>query len=527
MCSLRRTVLGAFVLLSVQTIGWAAGPADFLVDQLKIENFKQHIADFSAFSSRYVTEPGNAQAIDLIKQRLESYGYTNVVVDPYTTFGGGMQNNNIYATKIGSVTPLEMYIVSAHLDSFSTVDVTVSGGADDDASGIAFVLELARVFATVDTDRSIRFAFFNDGENGLDGSVGYAAAHIGMQGTPSEPTWIANIHADMILYDRSAVPDADVAYNASHDPTGDAAILASFVSDAMVRYGTLPTEVSSDMCCTDSDLFADSIPAIVVRENRYQVEILNNSNPNYHQPTDVYSSYTDTDFEFGFNIVKMSGGALAELVSAAPVDVKLPTSAEDLFTKDRYITIDTSGQGSFEVAYRVNRIGGGGAWYADCGSIVDGGSEGLFAGLTQTMVFCDWSASPILNIHGCEIVPGNAYTVEAMYNAVTVTAAINLNTTAPVIATARQFGDSVGAFAVDMWSAPDGVVNSNDIVASVQKFSNAGGPPHRARVDTDGKDVNAIVSGSDILRAVRGFSSEAFDFGVTNCLTGVCLPSCP
>ncbi len=527
MRSIRRFVAGVIFSLSINPICWAAGPADFLVNQLNIENFKQTIADFSAFSSRYVTEPGNAQAIDLIKQRLESYGYTNVTLDPYTAFGGGMPNNNVYATKIGTVQPLEMYIISAHLDSISVVDVTDAGGADNDASGIAFVLELARVFAGVDTDISIRFALFNDGENGLDGSVGYAASHLALQGTPNEPNWIANIHADMILYDRSAVPDADVAYNASHDPSGGAATLANFVSGAMARYGAIPTEVSNDMCCTDSDLFADSIPAVVVRENRYQLEILNGSNPHYHQPTDVYSSYTNADFEFGFNIVKMSGGALAELVNARPVAPALPTSAEDLMTKDRYISFDTSGQGSNNIAYRVTRLGGGSAWYADCGNVVDGGSEGLIAGLTQTPVFCDWSASPMLHIHGCEIVPGNAYTIEAMYDSTTVTSAITVNTTQPDIGTSRQFGDSVGSFGGGMWSAPDGIVTTNDIIAAVQKFSDAGGPPHRVRIDTDGKDVNAIVASNDILRTVRGFAADAFGYGTTNCLTGTCIPNCP
>jgi len=525
MYSVRSSIVGVLFLVYTGAICYAAGPADFVVNQFKMSNFKQNIQDLAAFGTRHWAQPQNELAVDLIKQRLESYGYTNVTLDPYMFMG--QLKHSIYATKIGRVDPLHMYIVSSHMDSINFSDFTDAGGADDNGSGSSLVLELARVFAGVDTDVSIRFALWNNEETGLDGSTAYVASHRTLQGTIDEPNWLGIIQHDMILYDHLAVPDADVEYDASATFGGGAITLADFVGGAMARYGTMPAEVSGDMCCTDSVPFRFFIPAISVRENRRLLEIGNQSNPNYHHASDLFSSYTDVDFQFGFNIVKMTGGALAEMVNASPAAPALPTAAEDLITKDRYITVDTSNTGAADVAYRITRTGGGTAWYADCNSVVDGGVEGHFVGLTQTPVFCSWIASPIINIHGCEIVPGNSYTVEAMYDSVTVSSPISVNTTAPAISTSRQFGDSVGVFAGGMWTAPDGIVSANDIVAAVQKFSNAGGPPHRARIDTDGKDVNTIIASNDILRTVRGFAADDFGFGVTGCVTGTCVPSCP
>ena len=60
----------------------------------------------------------------------------------------------VYATKIGSTNPGEMYIVSAHMDGRGGGEA-----ANDDGSGTALVMEIARALASseVESDVSIRF----------------------------------------------------------------------------------------------------------------------------------------------------------------------------------------------------------------------------------------------------------------------------------------------------------------------------------------------------------------------------------
>ena len=87
---------------------------------------------------------------------------------------------NIIATLHGSTTPSRMYVVSAHIDSRVT-DVlnpdATEPGADDDGSGVALVLELARVMATHQPDATIVFTIVAGEEQGLCGSAFEAAQY--------------------------------------------------------------------------------------------------------------------------------------------------------------------------------------------------------------------------------------------------------------------------------------------------------------------------------------------------------------
>lgn len=320
-----RSVFGCSLLVTLLAGAWAplpakaqtGGPADFLVDELRIDLFKRNLSDLQAFGTRFWAEQGNIDAVNQIKAKLESYGYTNVTLDPYTF--QGETRHNVYATKVGSVTPTEMYIVGAHMDSFSLIDTTDAPGVDDDGSGTSLVLELARVFAKTRTDVSVRFVLWNNEETGLDGSEAYVAGHRAAQGTLAEPTWLGMIQHDMIMFDRtSPVPDADIEYQANNDFGGAAITLANTVAAAMAKYGTMPAQVSGNMNNTDSRSFQDDTPAISVRENRRIAEIGNGSNPHWHQPTDRTDTFSEADYAFGFNIVKMTAGAVAELVNAQP-----------------------------------------------------------------------------------------------------------------------------------------------------------------------------------------------------------------
>ncbi len=296
-------------------------PALFLVEDLDFDNFKQVVEDLAAFGTRYWDRPGNDEAVAYLADKLKSFGYDNVVLDPFEF--GGVTQFNVYATKLGTKRPTEMYILGAHLDSFNkNNDLDDAPGADDDASGCASVLELARVFANVQTDVSIRFALWNNEETGLNGSSGYVESHRDLQGTIDEPTWLGMIQQDMIMFDHgpAKIPDADVEYQALAQDGGRAAIFASFVAGAMDRYGDMPAEVGDNMDFTDSVPFQTETASISVRENQRVAEIGNGSNPHWHHPTDTPKTYTDEDYEFGFNITKMITGAIGELTNAAPID---------------------------------------------------------------------------------------------------------------------------------------------------------------------------------------------------------------
>ncbi len=312
----RLSALALVALIAATAPARGDGPADFIVNELEIDRFKETIRELAALETRHWAQPENFIAVKFIADKLRSFGYDNVVLDAYMY--QSIIQFNVYATKVGTVRPTEMYILGAHLDSINFSNFRDAPGADDDAAGVASVLETARVLARTTTEVSVRFALWNNEETGLNGSAAYVANHRDLQGTLEEPLWIGMIQQDMILYDHGPgpIPDADVEYNRDHVFHGEAMHLAQFVADAMQRYGDMPAEVGDRMDNTDSRSFWNDTPAVSARENQRIAEIGQGSNPHWHQSTDRFDTYSEADYEFGFNIVKMVTGAVAELSGA-------------------------------------------------------------------------------------------------------------------------------------------------------------------------------------------------------------------
>jgi hypothetical protein len=81
---------------------------------------------------------------------------------------------NVIATLQGTASPERFYVITGHLDSRCTdiTDFTSDApGADDDASGVAVVLELARLFAPHQFPGTLVFAAVSGEEEGLYGST--------------------------------------------------------------------------------------------------------------------------------------------------------------------------------------------------------------------------------------------------------------------------------------------------------------------------------------------------------------------
>ncbi len=103
-----------------------------------------------------------------IQSLFNSYGW-DVELHPFNYSGSTYYN--VVATKLGTTSPDEVYIVGAHYDSVN------NPGADDNASGVALILETARVLGQYDSDATIRLIAFDREEQGLVGSTAYAGDH--------------------------------------------------------------------------------------------------------------------------------------------------------------------------------------------------------------------------------------------------------------------------------------------------------------------------------------------------------------
>jgi Peptidase family M28 len=241
----------------------------------------------------------------------------------------------VYCTKVGTTHPEEMWIIGAHMDGRGFGEA-----ADDDGSGTALVMQIARVFSSPDVqaERSIRFVLWNNEETGLNGSRDYVVQRGPLQGKEDppgsgrypEPKWLGMVQHDMMLWDHG-LPRADGSINPEQRPEADINIefqsesqladqsmrLAFFFRDANERYATdYPATVGNHMVNTDSAHFMDLVPTISLRENERGAEIGTGSNPHYHQASDLFSSYSDKDFRLGLNAAQTTLAAIAHLSGA-------------------------------------------------------------------------------------------------------------------------------------------------------------------------------------------------------------------
>jgi hypothetical protein len=359
-----------------------------LVGQLDLERYKATIKGLTQFGDRRQGTARNRAAVDWIEAQLKSYGCTNTEritynyqIDttrartatararlPTSAPGGarlrgnlapiGVNNDSlaqpdpklraldteqtvsgerqeVYCTKVGTTHPDEMYIVGGHMDGIGWGEA-----ANDDGSGTALVMELARVFSApnVKTDRSIRFILWNNEESGLDGSKAYVAQRAALQGIQNpagsgkypEPRWLGMIQHDMMMFDHG-MPNADHTVSKEQRPEADVNVefqsnsklaeesqkLAWIFANANEKFATdYPATVGRHMTNTDSTPFQDLVASISLRENERGSQIGAGWDPQWHQPTDMFSTYTDKDFRLGLNAAQTTLAAVAQLVGA-------------------------------------------------------------------------------------------------------------------------------------------------------------------------------------------------------------------
>ena len=169
-------------------------PSRDLVNLLRAispSNIQNTITTLAAFGTRHTassqTDPnrGIGAATAWVVQQMNAIAATsngNMTVQQQS-FVQPVSNNipvptpitNVIATLQGTATPERFYVVTGHLDSRCTdvLDFTSDApGADDDGSGVALVLELARLFATQQPfPGTLVFATVDGEEQGLYGST--------------------------------------------------------------------------------------------------------------------------------------------------------------------------------------------------------------------------------------------------------------------------------------------------------------------------------------------------------------------
>jgi hypothetical protein len=157
------------------------------IDPNRIQTTIQTLAGFGTrhtLSSQTDPNRGIGAATSWVVQQMQAIAATSSgrMTVQQQTFTQPVANNipvptsitNVIATLQGTASPERYYVITGHLDSRCTdiLDSTSDApGADDDASGVAVVLELARLFATRQFPGTLVFATVDGEEEGLYGST--------------------------------------------------------------------------------------------------------------------------------------------------------------------------------------------------------------------------------------------------------------------------------------------------------------------------------------------------------------------
>jgi hypothetical protein len=266
------------------------------VAQVSTTALAANILALQNFQTRYASYPGCEQAGDSLYAYFTALGL-RTEFDPFT-FSSNRSSRNIVATLPGKASPEYVVILCAHYDSTtgSTTGPTTAPGADDNASGTAAVMEIARVLAGRSFDFTLKFICFSAEEWGLFGSKHYAET---AKNTSEKILGVLNM--DMIAYPDALPEDLDLFANASSEWLANRFVLCArqYAGVSLVR------TVNPGVRASDHSPFWDQGYSALLAIEDYPVK-----NPYYHKTTDVLATL---NVEFAAAVTKISLAAAAGL----------------------------------------------------------------------------------------------------------------------------------------------------------------------------------------------------------------------
>ena len=339
-----------------------------LLREVDPDNLRRIVRTLVSFGTRHTLSSqddparGIGAARDWILAELQRYAepsggrmevaLQSYVQQPASRIPAPTRFTNVVATLRGSVRPERVYVVSGHYDSRVTdvMDATSDApGADDDASGVAVAMELARLMATRRPEATIVFAAVAGEEQGLYGSA-YLAQQFKDAGTDVQAMFTNDI-VGASRADDGARDDRSLRLFTEGVPTDETPAEAAArraiggENDSPARQlGRFVTEVASNGATGMNvrvvyrrDRFLRGGDQIPFLERGFPAARFTEPNEDYaHQHQDVRVvdgvEYGDLeqfcDFDYLGRVTRVNGAVLWSLAQApgTPQDVKVLTA---------------------------------------------------------------------------------------------------------------------------------------------------------------------------------------------------------
>ena len=317
MLRLNRPILLALVIALVACRAAVADMVHDIVGQVSLASYRNYL------DNRLYTRIGDDRragdvlgehhdlARDFVQDEFVSFGLTTSL-DLFVNAANGATGANVVGVHFGTVTPDNIYIVGAHYDSINSRGVGSGAnegapGADDNASGVAGVLEAARVISHYQLESTVIFIAFDHEEQGMVGSAHYAGEH-------SSNNIQGMISLDMIAYSGNNSDKVRL-----HPGSASLTTTGEKLADALLEYGQITALLKGEFNWSDHAPFGSfGEGSCLVIEHDFS------ENPNYHKWSDSVDTVDYIDYEYATSITK---GVVGYLLDNAVLVIPEPGTA--------------------------------------------------------------------------------------------------------------------------------------------------------------------------------------------------------
>lgn len=267
-----------------------------LVNQVTQQNIQNNLSDFVSFGIKETGTNAQANTLQWLVSKYQSWGYTNIEQQAVNVFG--QTSYNLIVTKQGTVYPDQYIIIDGHYDTINGV------GANDNGSGTTVLLETARILKDIPTEYSIKFIHFAGEELGLIGSQQYVENIV----IPQDLDIKLVFNIDQVGGVAGDINDTITCERDESSPNSNnsqSALVTDQLSTLMQLYSSLNTHIS----------YAYGSDYVPFQEAGYVITGLyeTNESPYPHSPQDTLENM---DPEFVFEVTKGALGAMCFFAKA-------------------------------------------------------------------------------------------------------------------------------------------------------------------------------------------------------------------
>ncbi|PNW26847.1 M28 family peptidase [Formosa algae] len=308
------------LLFAMFSMAWSYGQSvTDIINAVNLDSLSLTVREFSGEVSTVVggntvtllnrKQDNNNLAAEYIYERFEALENTTVT---YQLMNDNEGRRNVIATQLGTTNPEQIYMICAHYDAVDDYC------ADDNASGVATILEIARLLSEQCTENTIIYALWDEEEIGLIGSKYYAAL-----AETNGDAILGVYNIDMIGYDGDDDESFDI--DIKQDDSGSQAMS----DDIVAVLNSYPFKLNANIITPGTEYSDHSsfwnlgYPAVLVGEAWSE----NDQNSKYHSKEDRFELF---NLEYYHELSKLSAGYIATKAVLTGVDNTVTQTSNSL-----------------------------------------------------------------------------------------------------------------------------------------------------------------------------------------------------